>query len=838
MDPSSAGALIAELNERLRTLTDPDAVLQAAVDVIGRGWQVGRAAFAEPVGDGSRIRVTHEYLDGMVSALGERDTAPLGRAVAEAKARGVPLFIDDVEADPRMADARELCRAFGIRATAIVPLLRDGRFAVNLFLNHPTPRAWNLGSAALLEQLVERVWSTVERARASRALQASEARLRLAISGGRMGTWWLDLPEMVITWSEQRARLFGLPPERTSLAHEEWRRLVHPDDLANAEAALRDCAEGRSDSYEAEYRVTWPDGSEHVLASTGTLMRGSDGKRLGIAGVVRDVTERRRIETELRRLTEELERRVEERTRALALSEAHYRAYWEHTAESLFSIEVTPEGRLQYEALNPALEATLGRTSAEVAGRTAHEVLPAAEASAVEAAYRRCAESGQPVAYHATLETPTGPHTFEAVLAPVRDVTTGRVVRILGSARDVTARLRAEQQLRQSQKMEAIGQLTGGVAHDFNNLLTGVVGALELLARRVGEDERSRRLIESATVAAERGARLIRQLLAFSRQQRLEPAPIDLNEVVEAMQGLLRSTLGGQLQVKLALEPSLWAAMADRTQVELVLLNLAINARDAMGGAGSIVLATTNVERGAPERAEEPPAGSYVALSVADGGTGMTPEVRAHIFEPFFTTKPVGKGTGLGLPQVLGVAQQMGGGVAVDTAPGRGTTVTVFFPKADERPRAAQPAAPEASARVSLADAAVMVVDDDEDARRAALALLEELGCRPHGVASGPAALEALEAGCVPDAVLMDVAMPDMGGVETARRMRAALPGLPILLMSGYAESATVSQIDAPLVGKPFRAAELGDALARAMARPAAAPAPERAVGAAYSVSS
>jgi len=249
------------------------------------------------------------------------------------------------------------------------------------------------------------------------------------------------------------------------------------------------------------------------------------------------------------------------------------------------------------------------------------------------------------------------------------------------------------------------------------------------------------------------------------------------------------------------------------------------------------VRTTSNVERGPPERPEEPPAGGYVALSVTDHGPGMTPEVRARIFEPFFTTKPVGKGTGLGLSQVLGVTQQMGGGVAVEATPGAGTTVTVFFPKSAEQPLAAPPPAHEAAVRDTLADAPVLVVDDDDDARQAAIALLEELGCHPLGVASGREAVEALARGLVPDAVLMDVAMPEMSGVETARRLRAKRPDLPILLMSGYADGAMFAGASAPLIGKPFRAAELGAALMRVLTH-ADPVRPERATDEAYSVSS
>ncbi|HKS90029.1 MAG TPA: PAS domain-containing protein, partial [Stellaceae bacterium] len=250
-------------------------------------------------------------------------------------------------------------------------------------------------------------------------------------------------------------------------------------------------------------------------------------------------------------------------------------------------------------------------------------------------------------------------------------------------AAQIEEREKAEAQLRQAQRIEAVGQLTSGVAHDFNNLLTAVIGNLELLAARLAgsRDRRASQLLAAAMAGAERGSRLTAQLLAFSRQQRMSPEPVDLNRVVGGMDALLQSTIGATVGIETVLSPDLWPALADPSQIELVLLNLAINARDAMGGAGgAITIATANVTLGPPERPEEPPAGEYAVVSVADTGCGIPQSLLDKVFDPFFTTKEIGKGSGLGLSMVYGFAKQSGGGLQIESAPGAGTHVTLFLP--------------------------------------------------------------------------------------------------------------------------------------------------------------
>jgi signal transduction histidine kinase len=383
--------------------------------------------------------------------------------------------------------------------------------------------------------------------------------------------------------------------------------------------------------------------------------------------------------------------------------------------------------------------------------------------------------------------------------------------RDLASANDrltaeIAERERAEARLVQAQKMEAIGQLTGGVAHDFNNLLTAIVGSLELLLRRT-DDEKLRRLAGNALQAAERGAKLTAQLLAFSRRQRLTPSPLDVNSVISGMSDLLSRSIGGEIRVEMALADGLARALADPTQLEVMLLNLAINARDAMPGGGRLLISTRALEQ-VPEALEaELAPGRYVVISVADDGVGMPPEVLEHAFEPFFTTKPQGKGTGLGLAQLYGFAKQSGGTARIESQVGEGTAVTIYLPVTDALAEAARSPDGE-TGRHDFGR--ILLVDDDEQVRGVAAAMATELGFDVTSAASGDEALRLLGQESF-RLLITDVAMPGMNGVELARRARRIAADMPILFASGYADLQTFGRglTDECMIRKPFRLAEM-----------------------------
>ena len=385
-------------------------------------------------------------------------------------------------------------------------------------------------------------------------------------------------------------------------------------------------------------------------------------------------------------------------------------------------------------------------------------------------------------------------------------------------AAQIVEREKAETALRQAQRLEAVGQLTSGVAHDFNNLLTVVLGNVDQL-RKNETDPKVLRRLDMMREASQRGARLTAQMLAFSRRQKLEPRAVDLNETVRSMGDMLQSAIGGSVHIEQPqLAADLWPAMIDPTQIELVILNLAINARDAMEVGGSLTIRTENARLDASGRPDELPPGDYVVVSVSDTGSGMTDEVLSRAFEPFFTTKEVGKGSGLGLSQVFGLAKQSGGGVSIDTEVDKGTTIRIFLPRADAAPtQEREPSGELLAARD--AGMVVLVVDDDEAVRTVTAGYLSDLGYDVIEADSGGAALETLDHHDRIDAMVLDFAMPGMNGGELARELKVRRPGAPILFATGYADAEALTDVgEDMIVRKPFTQAELARKLSRTLA--------------------
>ena len=394
---------------------------------------------------------------------------------------------------------------------------------------------------------------------------------------------------------------------------------------------------------------------------------------------------------------------------------------------------------------------------------------------------------------------------------------------------DMTERARAEAVLREAQKMQAIGQLTGGIAHDFNNLLTVILGNLELARNRFGADSALRTRIERATWAAQRGAALTAQLLAVARKQPLAPASIDLAASVPELIPLLRRTLGEHIEIGFTADADLWPAMADPAQLENAVLNLALNARDAMPDGGRLLIAMNNGvldERDAAAH-HEVVAGDYVVLAVSDSGHGMAPDVLARVFEPFFTTKPNGQGTGLGLPMVFGFVKQSGGHVRITSAVGGGTAVRLFLPRATDADAASPPPParrPDAVSEVPRGSATVLVVEDEQAVRDVAVAMLRDLGYRVLEAEDGEGAMRSIAVhGPAIALLLTDVVLPGrLRGRELARQALAARPGLRVLFMSGYTADAIThdGRLDAGvrLISKPFQREELARRVAEELA--------------------
>jgi len=519
----------------------------------------------------------------------------------------------------------------------------------------------------------------------------------------------------------------------------------------------------------------------------------------------------------VRDLTAGLEERVQERTAALTTSEAQSRAIYEGFPESLFIIVATPDGHFSFESLNLAAARASALGAAEVAGLALDAVMDADAAAGLLAHLRQCVTDHASHSFTGPLPFLSQSATFETTLTPLPD-RSGRVVRLLAAARDVTERNLLEVQLRQAQKLEAVGQLTGGVAHDFNNLLQVVLSGLTLM-ERIEDPGRRAKLADNVRRAAQRGGELTKRLLTVARRQSLRPERIELDRWLQDGAGaLLRQALRGDIRAELRLPPGLPAIEADPAELELALLNLAVNARDAMPNVGTLTVSAEPVHAYAitdPDGLD----GDFLRLSVTDTGTGMTEEVQARVFEPFFTTKGVGQGTGLGLAQVYGFARQSGGSVRLHSAPGQGTTVGLLLP-VTTRAVAEAPAPASTPGVQAPSGAAILVCEDDDDVAALVVDMLAQLGHAPTRVTTAAAALGALADGRAVDLLFTDVLMPGgMDGLALARGAARRRPGLPVLLTTGYTGGgAAAVPLGLPMLRKPYRIDDLAQALQRALA--------------------
>ncbi len=492
-------------------------------------------------------------------------------------------------------------------------------------------------------------------------------------------------------------------------------------------------------------------------------------------------------------------------------SEAGYRAIFANSADLLSVIDVSADGTFRMAEVNPAYERATGAKTEAVRGVELRLMAREPESTRLIEHLRRVVAGGAPVFTRDPVSLAGGRRIWESILVPVRN-DEGRVDRIVASSRDVTEREESQARLRRAQRMEAVGHLTGGVAHDFNNILQVIRGNLELVASAVSDPEASER-VKNALHGADRAAELTRQLLAFARRQPLEPRVVNLGRLVGDMAEMLRRTLGEAIEVETVIAGGLWNTLADPAQVESAVLNLALNARDAMPNGGRLTMEITNAvldERYANHEREVEP-GQYVMLAVSDTGQGMTPETLSRAFEPFFTTKGEERGTGLGLSMVYGFVKQSHGHAQIYSEPGEGTTVKIYLPRSGQ----SQAAAPVlASGALTGRREVVLVVEDDDLVRTSTVSMLRELGYTCIHASDGAAALDKLRSGAKIDLLFTDVVMP--GPVkcrDLAREAQALHPGLPVLFTSGYSENAIVHQgrLDegVQLLSKPFSREDL-----------------------------
>ena len=663
------------------------------------------------------------------------------------------------------------------------------------------------GNVRGLVMLIEDI---TEKRIAGRALMESEARFQRIADSAPVMMWVTKLDRMRDFVNDAYVDFIGLPREQTRTF--DWRQAIHPDDVDRI-VAESIAGEASRKPFALEGRYRRHDGEWRWLRSVSSPRFGTDGELIGFIGAATDITVAKEAELELKAL-------VDERTAELSASEARFRSIFDTVMEII--VLTRPDGTIvqmnrtpgSWRDANPE-QGVGGKLwdSPTMRAYPQHQALmreAVAVAARGETFEREVAmeKAGMATAY------------LDVSLRPVRNPN-GAIDYLLFEARDITELKAAQEQLRQSQKMEALGQLTGGIAHDFNNLLTVVVGGLDMISKKV-VDEKLKRYADNALSAAERGARLTAQLLAFSRVQKLEVRPTYVAPLIENMRPLLSNVLGPAVSKRFDLDRNIKPVMADPTQLELAVLNLAINARDAMPTGGTLTISTHAVAvADDPEMAD----GDYIELAICDTGTGMPLDVAARAFEPFFTTKEVGKGTGLGLSMVYGVARQSGGTARIESVPGEGTTVKLYFRRADDDVEAGEELLVDRAAERTSGSSSILVIDDDPDVRDFIVASLVELGHRVSEASDGTSGL-ALFAAERPDLVVIDFIMPGLSGADVARRILKEVPEQRLLFVSGYSETAAITRAapDAPLLTKPFRAdaldAAVRDALGKSIEEP------------------
>ncbi|WP_064117902.1 PAS domain-containing hybrid sensor histidine kinase/response regulator [Pseudomonas fluorescens] len=662
-----------------------------------------------------------------------------------------------------------------------------------------------------------------------KAQRQTEERLQLALAAtDAVGTWDWDIGEDRFIADAHFAQLHGVDPTQASrLPITDYLQGVHPEDRALIARSIKHCITHGTE-YAEEYRLLQPDGELRWVFARGRCYKDHHGRPVRFLGAALDLTERKHTEQALRQSQTELQLII--------------------NAMPILISYVDHEERFRLN--NAAYLDWYGLTPQELYGRTIREVI-GEEAYFLRAPYIAEALSGRPCSFslytthrdgssrHALMNylprhgadgAVNGFYIFvideterkktEEALRNLNETLEERVSARTEQLAQANQRLqnemfereRAEDALRHAQKMEAVGQLTGGIAHDFNNMLTGIIGSLDLMQRYIanGRANEIGRFTEAAVSSANRAAALTHRLLAFSRRQSLDRKQLNVNELIASLEDLIRRTKGDPIELRLKLAQDLWPVSTDVSQLENALLNLVINARDAMPDGGELLIETANVYLDGSDITTLEPvkAGDYLMLAVSDNGTGMTPSVRAKAFDPFFTTKPIGQGTGLGLSMIYGFAQQSGGHVSLDSLPGQGTCVRLYLP----RLHALQAQRPTATSVEPLSATAagetVLVVEDDPAVRMLVLDLLKELGYRAFEAEDAKTALPLLESDLRVDLLVTDVGLPGMNGRQLAEIARQHRPSLKVLFMTGYAQKAAERQgfleDGMDMVAKPF----------------------------------
>jgi PAS domain S-box-containing protein len=625
------------------------------------------------------------------------------------------------------------------------------------------------------------------REREKEMLRADRDRLDLALRIAGIGGWDWDIASGRIDFDGQSCCMLGLDPAAFRGTREEFYGAVHPDDREEIRSRLYRYVNREEEAYKAEYRVIWPDGSVHYIIGNGSALRDESGRALKLHGVQMDVTEQRQVEQALNERKERFRRMVLNNYDAIVLLDG----------DGIITFASDSEERIT------------GYRPDEIIGKSVFEFIHPDDQEGLMKIYNKgVPQPGLVATFEARHRHKSGRWiTLESIASNLLHDPLLKAVVI--NSRDVTERNRLQEQLRQALKMEAIGRLAGGIAHDFNNILTVITGNIELARMDVNPEDPLAPHLDNIMKASESAASLTRRLLAFSRKQIIEPRVLNLNDLVRNIRHMLGRLIGEDIRLSFALADHLGSVRLDSGQFEQVLVNLAVNARDAMPHGGRLAIETSNEHISTPRDAisSELRPGRYVTLAVSDTGYGISADNREYIFEPFFTTKGKGQGTGLGLPTILGIVQQAGGVIECQSEEGRGTTFRIYLPLVEEQ---AERLVKERRSVARLrGNETVLLVEDDAPVREVAIMMLQDLGYKTIVACSGEEALSLAQEHDEHIHLLMtDIVMPGMNGRELSERLSLLRPDMKTLFCSGYTEDVIVRNgvIDKSInfIGKPY----------------------------------
>jgi len=852
-------AALAELGDSFREFDDPEDIAHAAAALLGREFGVSRAGYGTIDTTAETITIDRDWNGpGIKSIAGTLRFRDYGSYIDNLK-RGETVLCTNADLDPRTADNAEALKAISAHSFVNMPVTEQGGFVALLFLNHNAPRDWTDDEVAFIREVAERTRTAVERRRAEAAVRENEARLRFLDALAKETASSTDADAILCVTTEMVGRELGVdlcayadmePDQDHFTIRGDW---SPTGDSIKGYYSLADFGRLAVDNLGAGKPLILNDlaaiapeeaATFQALGISATIcMPLVKGGRLIALMAVHRRQPHIWTQNELALLSEVTERSWAhiERVRSEAAvreSESQFRTFAQAVPNHVWTSP--PDGDLDW--FNDQVYAFSGMRREELVGSGWAQMVHPEDLPAAAAAWTASLGTGDPYQTEFRLRRHDGTWRWHLARAVALRDDGGRVVRWVGTNTDVhdqknaeavleqrlaerTAALAAaDETIRQAQKMEAIGNLTGGVAHDFNNLLAAVMGSLELLRKRLPDDPALLSLVDNAIEGAVRGTSLTRRMLAFARRQDLKSERIDVRVLVRDMAELLRRSLGPTIDIDVRIPDGLPLIAADSNQLESALLNLLVNARDAVQGEGKVVISAREETVGDFDLRLSP--GRYLCLSVEDNGSGMDEATLSRATEPFFTTKGVGKGTGLGLSMVHGLAEQSGGTLVLESAPGRGTTAEVWLPALEggasvavaEQPALPPPVQPPAPVADQPRRLSILAVDDDALVLMNTVAMLEDLGHDVAEATSGREALAMLRDRRF-DLVITDHAMPHMTGTQLAKEIEAVRPATPIILATGYAELPQGVESSLPRLSKPFWQAELAQAIGRVLSQ-------------------